>query len=97
MSAPTSPILTETYMLHRKHEHIYPILKKIKIKKIMAYFGYVDILIIYDQNKTNIEQTLNKFNNLLQPSIKFTVEKELHEEINFLDLTIHCKDKMLKF
>jgi hypothetical protein len=42
------------------------------------------------------EQTLNEFNKL-QPLIKFTMEKELHEEINFLDLTIHRKDKRLEF
>jgi hypothetical protein len=35
----------------------------------------VDMLIICDQNKTNIENTLNK----LGPSIKFTTENELHE------------------
>jgi hypothetical protein len=28
----------------------------------------------YNQNKTNIEQILNEFNNI-QPSIKFTIEK----------------------
>jgi hypothetical protein len=54
------------------------------------------ILIIYDQNKTNIEQTLKEFNNL-KLSIKFTIGKELREEINFLFLTIHRKDKKLKF
>jgi hypothetical protein len=31
---------------------------------------------------------LNEFNKA-QPTIKFTTEKELHDSINFLDLTIH--------
>jgi hypothetical protein len=44
---------------------------------------------IYDQNKTNIDHTLNEFNKL-QSTIKFTIEKE-HESINFLDLTIHLQ------
>jgi hypothetical protein len=40
------------------------------------------------------KRTLNKHStNLLQLSIKFTVENELHEVINFLDLSIHRKDK----
>jgi hypothetical protein len=56
----------------------------------------LDTSMIYDQNKTNIEHTLIEFNKL-QPSIKFTIEKELHESISFLDLTKHRKDKSLKF
>jgi hypothetical protein len=52
--------------------------------------------IIYDRNKINMEQTLSEFNRL-QPSIKYTIEKELHKEINFLGLTIHRKDKKLRF
>jgi uncharacterized membrane protein len=53
-----------------------------------------------DNNKyhfqANMENTLNKFNKL-QPSIKFTIEKELHESLNILDLTIDCKDRNLQF
>jgi hypothetical protein len=43
-----------------------------------------------------INQTLNAFRNL-QPSIVFTMENEISEAINFLDLTIHRKDKNLEF
>jgi hypothetical protein len=73
-----------------EHEHIYPILKA---QKTIAYYRYD---IIYDQNKTNIEQTLNEFNNI-KPFIKFTTEKEQHEKINYLDITIHQKNKKLEF
>jgi hypothetical protein len=51
---------------------------------------------IYGQNKTNIDHTPNEFNKL-QSTKKFTIEKEQHESINFLDLTIHRKDKNLQF
>jgi hypothetical protein len=54
------------------------------------------ILVIYDQNKTNIEQTLNEFKKL-QPTIKFIIEKELHESISFLDLTIHREEGKFLF
>jgi hypothetical protein len=37
-----------------------------------------DILIVYDQRRTNIEQT-EEFNNM-QPTIKFTIEKEQKEK-----------------
>jgi hypothetical protein len=59
-----------------EHKQIYP---SIITQQIIAYFRNVaDILIIYDQSKTNVRHTLNEFNKL-QPSI----EKELHESIIF--------------
>jgi hypothetical protein len=33
----------------------------------------------------------------MQPSIEFTIEKEQHEKINYLDITVHRKDKGLEF
>jgi hypothetical protein len=60
-----------------EHKYMYPILRT---GEIVAYYRYVDdILIIYDQHKTNIEQTLEEFNNI-QPAIKFTTEKEKQEK-----------------
>jgi hypothetical protein len=60
------------------------------------HFRYVDdILIMHDQNKTNIDHTLDEFNKL-QPTINFTIEKE-HESINFLDLKIYQKEKICNF
>jgi DNA mismatch repair ATPase MutL len=46
-----------------------------------------DILIIYNTQITNINNTLDEFN-IIQPKIKFTVEKESHNKNNYLDLTI---------
>jgi hypothetical protein len=90
MGAPTSAILAGTYVQHMEHMQIYPILIK---QQVIGYFRYVDdILVIYDQNKTNIDETLKEFNKL-QTTIKFTIEKELQESINFLDLTIHREEK----
>jgi hypothetical protein len=79
MGAPLLAILAETFIQHMEHNHIYPILKT---QQIIEYYKYVDDIMCV-QNKINIEQTLNEFNNI-QPSIKFTIEKKLHEEINYL-------------
>jgi hypothetical protein len=84
MGAPTLAVAAETYIQHMEHEQIYPILKT---QEIIAYYRYIDD-IIFDQNKTNIEQTLREFNNI-QPSIKFTIEKEQYEKISSLDITIN--------
>jgi hypothetical protein len=58
--------------IYPKHgTQIYPILLK---HKIIGYFRYADdILLIYNQNKTNIEEMLGEFNK--QPTIKFTTQK----------------------
>jgi hypothetical protein len=45
------------------------------------------ILIIYDSTKTNIN-TLDLFNGI-NKTLKFTIEKEQDNKINFLDITIH--------
>jgi hypothetical protein len=51
--APTSSILAEIYIQHMEHTQIYPILRK---QQIVAYYRYGDdILIIYDQSRTNID------------------------------------------
>ena len=55
----------------------------------MGYFRYVDdLLIIYNERKTDIEELLYRFNDIT-PKLNFTIEKETGGNINFLDLTIH--------
>jgi hypothetical protein len=59
MGAPISVILAEIFIQYIEHKYIYPI---IRTREIIAYYRYVDD-IIYDQHKTNIEQT-EEFNNI---------------------------------
>jgi hypothetical protein len=77
----TEGLLAEVYIQHMGHKQLYPILIKYQI---IGYFRYIDdILIIYNQNKTNIDETLVEFNKQ-RTNIKFTTEKEQHNSINFL-------------
>jgi hypothetical protein len=63
--------------------------------QITGYSRYIeDILITYDQNKANIEQTLIKFSRL-QPIIEFTTEKKSEHLIHFLDVTIRKENNKL--
>jgi hypothetical protein len=73
IGAPMSAILAEEYWKkeHMEHKQIYQILIK---HKIIGYFRYVDIFIIYDQRKTNIDETLTEFNTQ-QTNIIFTTDK----------------------
>jgi nucleoside-specific outer membrane channel protein Tsx len=85
MGAPTSAILAETFIQYLEHTIIYQILNK---HHIIDYYRYVDdILIVYNELHTNIENTLMDFNNV-HPKINFTMEKETQNSINYLDLTI---------
>ena len=56
--------------------------------KIEGYFRHVDnIRIMYKEDKTDIQDILDKCNNLM-PKLKITLEKEEENKINFLDVTI---------
>lgn len=55
---------------------------------VKGYFQYVDdILIVNDEDKTNIDIFLEYFNNI-SPKLKFTAEKETESKTNFLDVTV---------
>ena len=86
MGAPTSSILSEFFLQHLENSQIYDILLNYNI---VGYFRYVDdLLIIYNEWKTDIEELLCRFNDIT-PKLNFTIEKETGGNINFLDLTIH--------
>jgi hypothetical protein len=60
MGAPTSAITSEAYIQNMEHKQIFPILVK---HQIAGYFRYDDnILIIYNQAKTNRDQIHAAFN-----------------------------------
>ena len=94
MGAPTSSILSEVYLQYLENTTIYELLIKHKVE---GYFRYVDdVLVIYKDDKTNIHRVLEDFNNLV-PSIKFTLEKEQNNRINFLDITVNKNHEDLSF
>ena len=51
-----------------------------------------DILIVYNESKTSIDNLLDHFNNLT-PKLNFTLEKETECKINFLDIRIFRETK----
>jgi hypothetical protein len=51
-----------------------------------------DILLIYDANHTDVQNILNDFN-AIHPKMRFTVETETENKINYLDVTIHRTPK----
>jgi hypothetical protein len=65
--------------------------------KILDYYRYVDdILIIYGEQETNIINTLGDFNTI-HPKLKFTIQQQTHNKLNYLDLTVTKIQNSLNF
>ena len=85
MRPPTSSIFSKIYLQYLKNTKICDILINYRI---VGYFRYVDdILIVYKKELTNIQEILDPFNNMT-PTMTFTMEEEINNHINFLDITI---------
>ena len=94
MGSPTSSIFSEVILQHIESTAIFEILVQ---NCIIGYFRYVDdILIVYNESITNIHEVSNAFNNLT-PNIKFTMEEETDNSINFLVVTIRKENNTLTF
>ena len=85
MGAQTSSIFSEIYLQYIENTNILDILLE---HRVTGYFRYVDdILIVYKNDRTNIYDFLKLLSNIM-PAVKFTMEEENNNEINFLDITI---------
>jgi hypothetical protein len=94
IGAPSSALLAEIYLQSLEHNQILHLLLK---HKILSYRRYVDdILITYDTTNANINNTLSDFNKL-HHKIQFTIENELNNQINFLDIPILRHHNNLQF
>jgi hypothetical protein len=56
----------------------------------------VSVIIIYNTETTNIQNTLDEFNQI-HPKLKFTLELETNNKINFLDITINKQINKLTY
>jgi hypothetical protein len=94
MGAPSSAVLQEVYLQHLEHTKI---IKTLTLYNIIGYFRYVDdVLMVYDETVTDIHEVRAMFNELAA-TIKFTIEKETNNNINFLDISISNKRDSLQF
>jgi hypothetical protein len=92
--APTSSLFSEIYLQHIENTKIVDILIQ---HQIIGYFRYVDdMLIVLKKDTTDIYDILNRFNNIM-PAMKFTIEEEKGNKINFLDtcITIIKKSRLI--
>jgi hypothetical protein len=94
MGAPTSAILAEIFIQHLEHDDILKILQK---HHILDYYRYVDeILIIYHENYTDINDTLNDFISI-HPNIQYTTETQTKNKLNYLNIFIENTNNTFTF
>jgi hypothetical protein len=94
MGAPTSAILAEIFIQHLEHNDILKILQK---RRILDYYRYIDdILIIYNENYTDINNTLADFN-VIHPNIQYTIDTQIDNKLNYLDITVENTNNTFTF
>jgi hypothetical protein len=81
-------------MQYTEHNHIINILQR---HRIIDYYRYVDnILIIYNEDYINIDDTLKEFN-FIHPNIQYTMEKHINNKQSYLDITIENTHNIFTF
>ena len=94
MGTPTSSVLSEIYLQFMENKELYTILMQ---NNILGYFRYVDdIPIVHNDSNTDVDKLLDFFNNAI-PMMTFSIEKELYNNINFLDITVHNSVENVSF
>lgn len=87
MGSPLSGLLADIYLNHYENTHMFSSANKLH-NKIISYTRYVDdTFIIFDGTIRQINNLKNYLNNI-NDNIQFTLETEIENKINFLDLTI---------
>jgi hypothetical protein len=94
MGAPSSALFSEIYLQHIEHNQILNLLIK---HKVISYHRYVDgILIVYNTQHKNIDNTLNDFNTIYR-RIQFSMEAESNNRTKFIAISIVRTRSNLKF
>jgi hypothetical protein len=96
MGSPLSGILAEIFLNHLENKNLWNDENRYK-DKIIFFYRYVDdIIILYDGNSRQVN-IFNKFMNKIHPNMKFTLELEENNSLNFLDLTLKKSDNRFMF
>ena len=86
MGSPISSILAEIFIHHIEQKYILHNNKH--AHKILYWHRFVDdIILLYKGNKRQVEN-FHKYINSIHPKLKFIIDIEKDNSINFLDLTI---------
>jgi hypothetical protein len=93
MGSPISGTMAEIYLQYLETTHIKHWLDS---REIVFYKRYVDdILIIYDQSKTD-EQTLLSHINKVDKNLQFKISTEENNTVQYLDISIYRNNNSIK-
>ena len=96
MGSPLSGIVADIFLNNFENKYIFNNINNKFTRNIIYYTRYIDdILVIFNGTTRQINQLLNNLNN--HKSIKFTVEHETKNSINYLDLNINKIENSLRF
>jgi hypothetical protein len=94
IGAPISAILSEIFLQYLENNNI---IKTHQKHKIVDYHRYVDdILIVYNEKNTNINDTLTDLNKI-HTNIQYIIETQINNKLNYLDITIENMNNTLTF
>jgi len=89
MGSPISSTVAEIYLQFLEETHTE---QWSKSREVVYYKRYVDdILIIFDQNRTNEQAIINQANSI-DKHLQFRMSTEENKLTNYLDLSIHRND-----
>ena len=83
MGSPLAPVLSNIFMGFHESKWV----NAYNLNKPKFYFRYVDDILAAFDNEEDSLNFLNCLNNR-HPNIKFTIEKQIHHSIAFLDVSI---------
>ena len=83
MGSPLAPALAEVFLI--KIESRF--LNAFNPLKLSVYYRFVDDIFIILQENVNEIEILKSFNNF-HPNLRFNIEKEQNQRLNFLDVMI---------
>ena len=92
MGSPISSTLAEIFIHFIEQTHILTEQNNNYANKILYWYRYVDdILLLYNGNSRQTKR-LHQYINKLHQKLNFTLETEVNNSMNFLDLTITNTD-----
>ena len=95
MGGPLSALLSEIYMQNYETNNI--INNKIYSPFIKAYYRYVDDTFILFRGSNRQAENLVKYLNKINKNIQFTLEIQINNKLNFLDLTVSIINNKFDF
>lgn len=96
MGSPLSSILAELFLNHIENKYLWSDKNKLK-SKIIFYYRYIDDTLLSFNGTSRQLNLLHSYLNNMHSHLRFTLETESNNALNFLDLTIFKQNDKYAF